>query len=90
MEYTATWNGRFDSSTVRIYSYVTLPPGNYTELGIVQMLDQHLNAASYGAIHAEYDSNNNVCAIYTSSYDQQCRILTDEEVQPNITIVVIL
>ena len=28
-----------------------------------------------------YDSANNVCSIYTSSVDQQFRILTDEEVQ---------
>ena len=54
------------------------------------MLDQHLNAASYGAIRAEYDSNNNVCSIYTSSYDQKIRILTDDEVQKNIVIVFIL
>ena len=69
---------------------VTLPPGNYTELAFVQVLRQLLNDQSYGSLHADYDSANNVCSIYTSSYDQKFRILTDEEVQKNIAIVVIL
>ena len=48
------------------------------------MLDQHLNAASYGAIHAEYDTNNNVCGIYTTGDNTAFRIFTDEEVQKKI------
>ena len=60
---------------------VTLPPGNYTELAFVQVLSQLLNDQSYGSLHADYDSANNVCSISTSTYDQKFRILTDEEVQ---------
>ena len=68
---------------VRIHNSVTLPPGDYTELSFVQMLDQLLNAASYGAIHAEYDSVNNVCGIYTytTGNNTAFRLFTDEEVQ---------
>ena len=69
---------------------VTIPPRNYTELAFVQVLSQFLSDQSYGSLHADYDSANNVCSITTSSYDQQFRILTDEEVQKNIAIVVIL
>ena len=68
---------------------VTIPPGNYTELAFTQVLSQLLNDQSIGSLHADYDSANNVCSIYTSSYDQKFRILTDEEVQKNIVIVVI-
>ena len=69
---------------------ITLPPGNYTETALVQVLNQLLNGQSYGSLNAEYDGANNICGIFTSSLDQQFRILTDEEVQKNIAIVVIL
>ena len=39
---------------------VTIPPGNYTELAFVQVLSQLLNDQSYGSLHADYDSANNV------------------------------
>ena len=57
-----------------------LPPGNDTELGFIQILDQHLNAASKGAIRAEYDTNDNVCGIYTTGDNTAFRLFTDEEV----------
>ena len=69
---------------------VTVPPGNYTELAFVQVLSQLLSDQSYGLLHADYDSPNNVCSIYTASYDQKFRILTDDEVQKNRVIVVML
>ena len=49
-----------------MYGSVTLPPGNYTELGFVQAFDQHLNAAAKVAIRAQYDSTNNVCGLYAT------------------------
>ena len=60
---------------------ITIPPGNYTELSFATVVSQLLSDNSYGALHADYNSPNNVCSIYTSNYDQQFRILSDEEVQ---------
>ena len=58
-----------------------MPPGNYTELGFTQALDQQLNSITSGAIRAQYDSNNNICGIYTNGDNTALIILTDEEVQ---------
>ena len=71
VEYTVQWNGIFDSSSVTIYNSVTLPPGNYTELGFAQALDQQLNTETKGVIRAEYGSTNNICAIYIPQVRQQ-------------------
>ena len=35
-------NGRFTTSSVRVEHTITIPPGNYTELGFAQALDQQL------------------------------------------------
>ena len=80
-EYTTSFNGIFDIQTVRIVGSITMPPGNYTELAFSQALDQQLNTITYGAIRAQYDSNNNICGIYTNGDNTAFRILTDEEVQ---------
>ena len=42
LEHTAQWNGIFDTSSVTIHNSVTLPPGNYTELGFATALDLSL------------------------------------------------
>ena len=62
-------------------SSIRIPPGNYTELGFAQALDQQFNATTNGVIRAEYDSTNNICAIYTTGDKTAFIILTDEEVQ---------
>ena len=80
-EYTASFNGIFDIQTVRIVGSITMPPGNYTELAFTQALDQQLNTITHGAIRAQYDSNNNICGIYTNGDNIAFIILTDEEVQ---------
>ena len=63
-EYTAEWSGIFSSTTFHIYNNITIPPGNYTELGFAQALDQQFNATTNGVIRAEYNSPDNICRIY--------------------------
>ena len=58
-----------------------MSPGNYTELAFSQALDQQLKTITRGAIRAQYDSNNNICGIYTTGDNTAFRILTDDEVQ---------
>ena len=77
-EYTNSYNGIFVIQTLRVYGSITMPPGNYTELGFTQALDQQLNNITNGAIRAQYDSNNNICGIYTTGDNTAFRILTDE------------
>ena len=84
VEYTAHWDGIFDSSTYTIYNSVTLPPGNYTELSFASALDQQLNTATNGALRVDYNSPNNVCSIYTNGDTTAFRILTDEEIQTKL------
>ena len=81
LKYTAQWNGIFDTSSFTTHTAVTLPPGNYTELGFATALDQQLNSATNGAVRADYNSLNNVCTIYTTGDTTAFGILTDEEVQ---------
>ena len=66
---------------MHVHSSITIPPGNHTELGFVQALDQQFNTTTNGVIRAEYDSTNNIGAIYTTSETTAFRIRTDEEVQ---------
>jgi len=80
-QYTASFDGIFTTETVSIHGSITMPPGNYTEISFTQVLDQQLNQATYGAIRAQYDTNNNICGIYTTGAHTAFRILTDEEVQ---------
>ena len=82
-EYTTSYTGVFDIQTVRVSGSITLPPGNYTEIGFTQVLDQQLNNITSGAIPAQYDSNNNICGIYSNGDNTAFIILTDIEVQQN-------
>ena len=62
-EYTTSSNGVFDIATVRIVGSITLPPGNYTEIGFAQALGQKLNNITNGAIRAQYDSGRTIYQI---------------------------
>ena len=72
--------GIFSTSSVRVEHTITIPPGNYTELAFAQALDQQLKSLPNSSLGSDYDSANNLCSIYTSSSDNQFRILTDDEV----------
>ena len=68
-------NGIFTTSSVRVEHTITMPPGNYTELGFCQALDQQLHNISniYIYMGCAYDSDNNICNITTWSHDHQHR-----------------
>ena len=80
-EYTALVPNAIFIERITMVGSITLSPANYTEISFTLALDQKLNDATYGAIRASYDTENNICGIYTNGDQTGFRILTDEEVQ---------
>ena len=81
-----TTNVRFTTSSVRVEHTITIPPGNYTELGLSQVIDQQLRNESKLYMGSAYDSANNVCSISTWSFDIKFRILAPDEIIGSRTI----
>ena len=67
------------TSSVRVEHAITIPPGNYTELGLSQALDQQLRSISNIYMGSAYDSANDICNITTWGSDIQFRMLTEDE-----------
>ena len=80
-EYTAQVYNPIFIERMTFVGSITMSPANYTEISFTLALDERLNTATSGTLRARYDTENNICAIYTDRDDVEFKIRTDEEVQ---------